>query len=507
MSSVMWQLNGSSIAYLLAVFCSVVSTNTFAEEVGMKGPAGNRLGNYYRSIGDYEKALSAYRQAAEAGEGWGMIGLADMLTKGEGTAADPQQAIKLLEQAFAAGLKGPAGNRLGNYYRSIGDYEKALSAYRQAAEAGEAWAMIGWAEMLTKGEGTAADPQQAIKLLEQAFAAGLKGPASNKLGNYYRRIGDHEKALSAYRQAAGAGETSAMINLADMFIKGEGTRADRNWAKALLESALKHKNFYAYVGLVALASDQHKSEDAIRSTRALLKDAYFADAAIALDAFNWMPSSSKIAIVQSILGGAALYSGPTDGILTARTLRAIRRFCIQSSIPECKSVAMPKPLLLALLSTLSNDNVQEYFKVSAAGHTSATLRKKSKKPVEAFPGAKQQSASVSQPSTSKKKRKKPVETTGSAKQQTPTVAKQTPEPRKKSRKAVESTGISDQQAKSAAKPSAVSMKTAPVGKSLAPKEEYKETSKSSTSLGKCYIVAGACRSLSRSNSKKSFQEY
>jgi hypothetical protein len=168
---------------------------------------------------------------------------------------------------------------------------------------------------------------------------------------------------------------------------------------------------------------------------------------------------------------------------------------------------MPKPLLLALLSTLSNDIVQEYFKASAAGHTSATLRKKSKKPVEAFPSAKQQSASVSQPSTSKKKRKKPVETTGSAKQQTPKVAKQTPEPRKKSRKAVESTGISDQQAKSAAKPSAVSMKSAPVGKSLAPKEEDKETSKSNTSLGKCYIVAGACRSLSRSNSKKSFQEY
>jgi TPR repeat protein len=449
-------------------------------------------------------ALSALRQAAAAGEGWAMINLAKMLLKGEGTAADPQRAIKLLEQASAAGLKGPAGDVLGNYYHDIGDYGKALREFRQAADAGRRWAMINLAQMLFKGEGTAADPQQAIKLLEQASAAGLRGPAGDALGTYYRSIGDAGKALGAFQQAAAAGEASAMINLAKMLLKGEGIREDRIWAKALLESALKHENFSAYVGLIALASDQYRSEDAIRSIRSLLKDAYIADSTIALDAFHWMPPNSKVAIVQSILGGVALYVGPTDGVLTAATLSAIRRFCIQSNIPECKSAVVPKPLLLALLSTLSNNTVQEYFKASAAVHKSVSLRKKSKKPVEAAPSAKQQSASVSQPSTSKKKPKKPTEATASTRQPAATVANQSPAPKKKeSGKPVELITGSTQQSTSVAKRSAVPTEA----RSLSPKEETKETSKTSVIPGKCYVVAGRCGSLSRTNSKKTFQEY
>jgi hypothetical protein len=436
-------------------------------------------------------------------------------------------------QAAETVLKGPAGSKLGNYYRSIGDYGKALSAYRQAAEAGEGWAMIGLADMLRKGEGTTADPQQAIKLLEQASAAGLKGPAGSKLGNYYRSIGDYGKALSAYRQAAEAGEGWAMIGLADMLRKGEGTHVNYDMAKALLEAAVKRESIsYAYVGLIALAADHYGSGDAVHYTRSLLREAYAADETIAVNSFNRMPRNSKVAVIQSILGGAAFYAGPTDGILTRGTLRGIRRFCIQSSIPDCNKEAMPKVLLVALLSTLRDGNVEEYFKSGVAGHKSAARRKrskkyvettanvkqqsaavakqslaskkkkKSKKPVEAAPSAKPQTASVVQPPTSKTKRKKPIQTTASAKQQSPMVA-QSPTLKKKLKKPVETTVSSSQQSTSGAKRSAVSAKPAVEARSLSPKKRTKETSKTSVIPGKCYVVMGGCGSLSRTKSKKS----
>jgi peptidoglycan hydrolase-like protein with peptidoglycan-binding domain len=403
--------------------------------------------------------------------------------------ADPQQPLKLVEQLTETPLNSPG-----------------LSALRQAAAAGDGRAMINLAKMLLKGEGTAADPQQAIKLLEQASAAGLKGPAGDALGNYYRDIGDYQKALRAFQQAADAGEGWAMINLAEMLLKGEGTKTDRKKAQVLLDIALREKKVaFAYVGLTALAGVQFRSGNAISPTLSLLREAYLTDNAIALESFSELPRNSKVAVIQSILRDAALYSGPVDGRLTTATVKAIRRFCTRNNIAECNVDALPMPLLQALLPALGTDDPVGYFQSSEhpVGQQADTPRRKSKRPVKSAATAKIQSASVAKSPTSKKKIKKPVETTANAKQQAATVAKQAPDPKKKSRESVESTGVSDQQATSAARPSAVSMETAPVGQSLAPKDEEKKTSKSSARPGKCYIVAGACRSLSR-NSQSGF---
>jgi TPR repeat protein len=208
-----------------------------AAKSGLVGPSSNTLGDYYRSTNDFTLALDAYSKASDVGEVWAMKSLADMLFKGEGTEADPRRAVELLEQASAMGLKGPAFYALGTYYRSIGEFPTALEAYRQASGVGEVWAMASQADMLLKGEGAAADPEEALELLRQAATGGLVGQSYLAIGEHHRRVGDFEMALLAFQKASDAGETAATQALAEMLYKGEGTEADPERAAALLEKA------------------------------------------------------------------------------------------------------------------------------------------------------------------------------------------------------------------------------------------------------------------------------
>ena len=139
-----------------------------ASAKGLEGPSLYALGTYYRSIGELPKALDAYRQASNAGEVWAMVGQADMLLKGEGAATNPHEALTLLQQAAAGGLVGPSYLAIGIYHRRAGDFAKAILAFQEASDAGETTATQALAEMLFKGEGTEADPEQATAILEKA---------------------------------------------------------------------------------------------------------------------------------------------------------------------------------------------------------------------------------------------------------------------------------------------------------------------------------------------------
>jgi tetratricopeptide (TPR) repeat protein len=210
--------------------------------------------------------------------------------------------------------------------------------------------MKGLADMLIKGEGTAADPERAVKLLEQAAKAGLKGPVGGALGDYYRRIRDYKKASDALEQAVAAGDGWAMVGLAHMLIKGEGVHADHVRARTLLESAAKQKQIAAaYIELIALAAGPFQDEYARRSALSLLREAYATDTRIALDAFNRLSQNSRVAILQLILNDAALYPGPINGFLTADTRDILSRFCSSERILGCRFEPMPMPLFDALL--------------------------------------------------------------------------------------------------------------------------------------------------------------
>jgi tetratricopeptide (TPR) repeat protein len=505
----MWRLELSPKVFLLVAVWSISSGIAFAKST-------NDLTFRLNAAAGKESFFGSFLHADEVSL---MIGFASVLLKSEGTAADPQNAERFAEQIAEADLQRLAGSALGNYYRGIGEYGKALRAFQQAADAGEGWAMFGLAEMLLKGEGTAADPQKAIKLLEQAAVAGLTGPTGNALGNYYRGIGEYGKALRAFQQAADAGEGWAMIGLAEMLLKGEGTQVSRDKARILLENALEQKKIaFAYVGLIALAAEQFRSGNAISPTLSLLRDAYVADPTIALNSVNWLPNNSKVAVIQSLLRDAALYSGPTDGLLTAATVRAIRRFCTRKNIRECSVNALPAPFLQALLPALGTDDPVSYFRSSERRLNDQQSRPLKKKIVRSTTNAKQQStAVVKQSAAPKKKPKKITEASTSAKQQSTSVMKQSAAPKKKPKKITEANTSAKQQSTSVMKQSAAPKKkpkkitetstsakqqSTSVKKQSAPqKDKSKEATESNSSPRKCYVVSGVCRPLSRKAQK------
>ncbi len=208
------------------------------------------LGDLYRAPGDgndLAKAADAYQKAADRGQAWAMIALADMVRKGDGVKVDLGRTEALLQGAVSAGLVKEGSRALGDLYRSSDnkdrDLGKALTAYRQAANLGDPVAIIALAQMLGRGEGTPVDFDQARSLLETAAAAGVAKDAWRELGELYRTADanhrDAAKAADAYQQAVDLGDVSSMMQLARMVGAGDGVPVDFTRAKALFEAAVK----------------------------------------------------------------------------------------------------------------------------------------------------------------------------------------------------------------------------------------------------------------------------
>jgi tetratricopeptide (TPR) repeat protein len=92
------------------------------------------LGDSYFKMGSFEEARSAYQQSIELdpGDGWSFSNLAlTLVSLGQCEAAIPlyQKSIELLEQDQD---KAVSWNRLGNVYRKLNDYDRAVAAFLKA---------------------------------------------------------------------------------------------------------------------------------------------------------------------------------------------------------------------------------------------------------------------------------------------------------------------------------------------------------------------------------------
>jgi TPR repeat protein/peptidoglycan/xylan/chitin deacetylase (PgdA/CDA1 family) len=240
-----------------------------AAQTELKGPALESLGLYYRSAGVVDKALADLDSASVAGQPQAQLALAEMLMKGEGTDADPARAVALYQQAAVGGLTGPASLALGLYFRDHGEPAKAVEFFDKAANAGEAEAKLALGSMLLKGEGVSVDAARAETLLTEAASQGFAGPALTTLGLYYRSEGDAQKAADALSKAADAGSADAMLELADMLVKGDGISADPERAVTLLKHAadagLKGPAYQALASYYQLSGNLDAAEAALQS--------------------------------------------------------------------------------------------------------------------------------------------------------------------------------------------------------------------------------------------------
>jgi CHAT domain-containing protein/outer membrane protein OmpA-like peptidoglycan-associated protein/Flp pilus assembly protein TadD len=178
-----------------------------AEEIGNKQGKGLQLGNLggaYYYLGDYRKAITYHEQSLAIAEEIG-----NKQSKGQqlgnlglsyGNLGDYRKAISYHEQALAIAEeignkqgKGINLNSLGNAYKDLGDYRKAISYHEQAiAVFKEIGVPYG------SPEGNLGDAYLALDRDEEAFAVYTKWDHSIRLGRYYLKKKDYQKAKAQF---------------------------------------------------------------------------------------------------------------------------------------------------------------------------------------------------------------------------------------------------------------------------------------------------------------------
>lgn len=178
---------------------------------------------------DIDRAVQLLDAAAQTGDAWATIILADLLIKGEKIEADGQRALILLEP-LAERKNAAALASLGTLYqRGAGtitaDPAKAYSYFEDAAALGDFGAKSRLGIMLVKGEGTKADTARGLTLLREVAAIG-DGWAKIQLGEVLSSGEevpiDAQGALAAFLAARETGLPAAAIKLGYLYLSGKG---------------------------------------------------------------------------------------------------------------------------------------------------------------------------------------------------------------------------------------------------------------------------------------------
>ncbi|MBL6946516.1 MAG: sel1 repeat family protein [Rhodospirillales bacterium] len=126
---------------------------------------------------NYTESVYWFRKAAEKGDHLSQMALGMALAVGNGVAADPETAIKLLEKWGSQG-NSYAHETLGNlYFGGIYqpyDIDLAYKYYRLAANAGNAKAMKTLGELILYEIGEKRNQKEGIRLLEKASELGYE---------------------------------------------------------------------------------------------------------------------------------------------------------------------------------------------------------------------------------------------------------------------------------------------------------------------------------------------
>jgi len=156
-----------------------------------KAVCWNGLGNVYRRIGNYEKALDAFQQAS----------ILDPLTSGIRDGADAVHASAHIKKAVIR-------NGLGELFLNTGETEDALIAFKSAVEMDPA--NPEYHNNLAGVMASLGNYHEAIETYKHSLELSndnkSKAAIWNRIGNAFRKMKNYEGAVQAYQKAVALGD-------------------------------------------------------------------------------------------------------------------------------------------------------------------------------------------------------------------------------------------------------------------------------------------------------------
>jgi TPR repeat protein len=192
-----------------------------------------------------EKAQGIYwlRQAVKQNDTEAMYCLSDALRTGQGTTANPQEAIQLLELGNSLGdsdCQIALGAALMNGVLVKKDCERGHELFQIAALQGSTWAHYQLGKSYEMGTGVEKNAKKAFECFLVAAKAGY-GEAMYSVGMHYLLgIGAPENKAAAVtwlKKAADQDHSGAMHSLAIMLANGDGVKSNPKQARTWFEKA------------------------------------------------------------------------------------------------------------------------------------------------------------------------------------------------------------------------------------------------------------------------------
>ncbi|MBN8559568.1 MAG: tetratricopeptide repeat protein [Leptolyngbya sp. UWPOB_LEPTO1] len=194
-----------------------------AEEQRNLGWAWIRLGNLYRSLGQYQATIVAYTKAQlqfdkldfAQGKAASLMGLGnayDSLGQYDRAINFHQQSLEIQREIGNRGGEANSLMGLGNAYYSLGQYDRAINFYQQSLEiqreignrGGEAASLgnLGSAyQSLGQYDRAINFHQQSLEIKREIGDRGGEANSLMGLGNAYHSLGQYDRAINFYQQS------------------------------------------------------------------------------------------------------------------------------------------------------------------------------------------------------------------------------------------------------------------------------------------------------------------
>lgn len=190
--------------------------------------------------GDYVQTKALCEKLVELQDDRALTLLANLYSQGLGVSQSYSVALDLYQKAADAGNEYAMFNLGFVYFYGDGveiDLGKSASYFESAANKGHEIAMNWIGIMYRRGMGVLRDIEKGVSWLKKSVENGNK-EALLELGNiYYCDYEDYQKALEYYEECGRNENAIAILNMAQMYEKGQGTKKNMERAQSLYQEA------------------------------------------------------------------------------------------------------------------------------------------------------------------------------------------------------------------------------------------------------------------------------